>query len=538
MKYIQYFPIPFLEDLVAGKCIPFIGAGFSKNADIPSKMKMPLWDDLGKSLAEHIPDYLYSGALDAISAYEHEFSRAKLVEKISDLLLVNYAKPGATHKAFCEMPFDTVCTTNFEFLLEKSYEIVHRYCCPIVEEDRLAVTPNGPGVNLIKLHGDLHHPRQLIVTEDDYDLFVEKYPLFATYLANLLISKTAFFIGYSLDDPDMRHIWQIVGERLGKLRRLAYTVMINAKPHTIARFERRGIKVINLPGKENEYPQILEQVFKELREYWEEKLIEMSTITEETTLDEFSLPQDAENRLCFFDIPFNLMSFYKSYIFPIVEENGFKPITADEIISIGDTLNAKISALISRANVIVVDISSNYTMHELNLILTRKFDPTRILIVQEDEREFNINISEIYCMYRPKQLHLNPENFINKMRNWFQNIADRLVPILSNEPQRLFDKKEYRASVISAMTFLESELNRANEVMALDTKPPKNKSIHQLLDSILMKEMITSNQASEIKEWMIIRNKLVHSDFVITKPHASRILRGVYEVIEYLHERL
>ncbi|BEH11037.1 MULTISPECIES: hypothetical protein [Geobacter] len=71
--YIKYFPKPFLEDLVQSRCVPIIGAGFSKNADIPAGKSMPLWDDLGKSLKDSLQDYEYSNAIDAISAYSHEF---------------------------------------------------------------------------------------------------------------------------------------------------------------------------------------------------------------------------------------------------------------------------------------------------------------------------------------------------------------------------------------------------------------------------------------------------------------------------------
>jgi len=54
------------------------------------------------------------------------------------------------------------------------------------------------------MHGDIRHPKRLVVTEPDYDDFLTNYPLIATYLSNLLITKTAVFIGYSLDDPDFR----------------------------------------------------------------------------------------------------------------------------------------------------------------------------------------------------------------------------------------------------------------------------------------------------------------------------------------------
>ena len=70
---------------------------------------------------------------------------------------------------------------------------------------------------LLKLHEDVHHPARLVLTEEDYDAFLDKYPLLATYLANPLITRTAVLVGgYSLDDPDFRQVWQVVGERLGK----------------------------------------------------------------------------------------------------------------------------------------------------------------------------------------------------------------------------------------------------------------------------------------------------------------------------------
>jgi hypothetical protein len=78
-KYIEYFPKPFLQDLVSNRCLPIIGAGFSKNADIPKNKKMLDWDELGKAIAQDIQDYKYTNAIDAISAFCHEYSRTNLV---------------------------------------------------------------------------------------------------------------------------------------------------------------------------------------------------------------------------------------------------------------------------------------------------------------------------------------------------------------------------------------------------------------------------------------------------------------------------
>ena len=201
-KHLTVFPKPLLDDLVQGRLVPIVGAGLSRNAVTPAGIVMPIWDDLGKALAAEMPDYSYSAALDAISAYAHEYSRTKLVERLSELLLIDRAHPGKAHRAFCSIPFDVVCTTNFDFLLERQYDTSKRYCRPIIDEDQLAIGIRETSLTLLKLHGDLHHPHRLVVTEEDYDRFLETYPLLSTYLANLLISRTALLIGYSLDDPD------------------------------------------------------------------------------------------------------------------------------------------------------------------------------------------------------------------------------------------------------------------------------------------------------------------------------------------------
>ncbi|WP_434721099.1 SIR2 family NAD-dependent protein deacylase [Pseudomonas syringae pv. actinidiae] len=247
-KYLQFFPKPVLDDLVSGRWLPIVGAGMSLNAHVPSGARPPLWGELGKILESDLADFSSTGPLDAISAYEHEFGRARLMDRLSQILLLHEAQPGEAHRSFCSIPFDIVCTTNFDFLLEHQYRLEPRVVYPILEEEQLSLNASKAGTALLKLHGDLHHPNRMVVTESDYDGFLANYPLFATYLSNLLITKTAVLIGYSLDDPDFRQMWHVVSQRLGRMRRMAYTIVVGAKPSDVARFERRGVKVINLPG--------------------------------------------------------------------------------------------------------------------------------------------------------------------------------------------------------------------------------------------------------------------------------------------------
>ena len=78
-KYLQSFPKPLLDDLVAGRWLPVVGAGFSRNAVLPAAKEMPLWSDLGAHLAKDLDDYAPSTPVDAVSAYEHEYGRPRLI---------------------------------------------------------------------------------------------------------------------------------------------------------------------------------------------------------------------------------------------------------------------------------------------------------------------------------------------------------------------------------------------------------------------------------------------------------------------------
>ena len=72
-KYLKLIPKPVLDNLILGQWLPIIGAGMSRNAAVPVSKKIPLWNDLGRELAKDIDAFSPNNALDAISAYQHEF---------------------------------------------------------------------------------------------------------------------------------------------------------------------------------------------------------------------------------------------------------------------------------------------------------------------------------------------------------------------------------------------------------------------------------------------------------------------------------
>lgn len=560
-SYLKYFPKPVLDDLVNGRWLPIIGAGMSLNAHVASGQRPPLWGELGKLLEADLIDFISTGALDAISAYEHELGRARLMDTLTQLLFIHEAQPGLAHKSFCSIPFDIVCTTNFDFLLEQQYRLGPNVVYPILEEEQLSLNSPKPGISLLKLHGDLHHPKRMVVTEADYDGFLSNYPLFATYLANLLITKTAVLVGYSLDDPDFRQIWHVVSQRLGRTRRLAYTIVVGANQSDISRFERRGVKVINLPGTRDRYGEVLAAAFDELRELMLEKVITVSKVTEEKPLQELSMPRSASSRLCFFSLSLDALPFYKDQVFPALEEIGLVPITADGVISPSDMVIAKLDALIDRSIAIVIDLSSNWTLVELKMALSRVAArkngprPLQLVIVLQAGQQLPQGVDDSLVIYRPDLWATQAELFAS-------DLVIRLGRMLTleREPQgyearRLLNMKEYRAAIVSAVTYLEAMLRdvlrssegaltsaqRLSEGLLTsfthlsDSEPgTRPMSLNMMVRIATKQGIIDPDSAGLLVSWIQIRNNVVHAQepVAVSAKTAKIVVDGIKKIVD------
>ncbi len=495
---------------------------------------MPLWDDLGQALAQEMRNYPYSTPLDALSGFEHEFSRPRLVERLGELLQVRDAQPGNAHGAFCSLPFDVVCTTNLEFLLERQYMLLGRYCWPVIDEDQLAVSRGRTAVTLLKLHGDVHHPGRLVVTESDYDGFLDRYPLLATYLSSLLITRTAVFVGYSLNDPDLRQMRQVIADRLGKGRRAAYAILVAPNPPEIARFERRGVKVVAIPDNGGGYGPTLAEVFHALSSYWNRHVLDPDDIVEEEVRQELTLPNTVPSRICFFSVPHDLQSFYRAHAFPVAESHGLVPMTVEDIVARGDNIAATIGALISRAHAVVVDASSGFTIQEL-AIARAQGKTRRTLVILPAGQRVTSETAGTKRLERPEDVHVDHSRFVSELAAWFSEVGVGLATSRPREPVRLLNQGEFRAAVISAITLLEAAIRRTlSDRRALFSE---RISLGSLLRGELIAELVGPEYVSRVDEWRRVRNRAVHTTEPVDAGVATEIVNGAAELIDRLADR-
>lgn len=514
-KYLKYIPKTLQEDFIDNRVIPFVGAGFSKNAIAPEGASILDWEGLGKKVATYIPNYTYTNAIDALSLFESEFSRTKLIELLARELYVNQLKPGKTHKTFCDLYFDTICTTNFDFLIEQTLNEKHIPFSMVVSEERLPISTNEK-TKLIKLHGDFNHPERMVITEFDYDTYVEKNKILSTYISNLFITKTLLLIGYSFDDSDIRTLWQIIGSRLGKLSTPAYVVLVDASSIEIARFERRNIKVINLPGNKADYPDILNEFFMEIKQVIDDKMPEQMVFTNEKAFEELKMPE-TDNRLCFISAPYQRLSFLKDLLYPILYNHNISPISLDETIMPGEIIIRKIDALISKASMAIVDLSGNNAniMWELGNIMSK--NKLSILIADENQSDnlpFDLQGIPLfkYSLYGDNKhfldsLNISLQEYDKGKKNDSQSAKHYL---------RLFDKGEYNAAVIAVFRFLEITLSRKFKL--------ENASLIGSLNLLNTNNVEDREILSKVKGYRQIRNNIVHNNVNVGKKQANDII--------------
>lgn len=524
--YISYVPKPLLDDFVLNRVVPFVGAGFSKNADIPAELSMPDWDGLGAKVAMEIDDYKYANnALDTLSYYEMLYSRPKLIELLLRELHIGKVQPGSTYKAFCELFTDVVCTTNFDCLLEDAYRSLRQPVSVIATEDRLSIATEGE-TKVLKLHGDVNHPDRMVVTEKDYDVFINNNPILATYVSSLFITNTMLLVGYSLDDFDFRGLWQLVNSRLGQMSRPAYCVMVGATDACIARFRRRNIKVINLPGKIENYKQILRDFFEELKEYVLSK--KKLTSMDEKISEQLIIPVE-ENRLCYLSCSTARLPLVYSMVQPIMENVGITPVRLDQILMPGDNWMNVAKTIMSKTKFAIVDISDNNpnVLFEAGVLQGFK---SNILFIAEDGSPCP-PIAERILNYSFDQDENETNGFL---RDFEQQMKEFLSPDTNEEvfedAERLWNKKEYSACIVLAMSEMEIYLP-TKERLASGKYPALLTRIRRLLEKVKSADESLMEKA---KVCVDLRNRVVHQQYKAQKDEAKWVLefvRNIYEIV-------
>lgn len=207
------WPDYLVEDIARRQTVLFLGAGISKNASSKSGERPPDWKEFLSSVLCRI-----SGDTTFISQLISENDYLTACEMIVNKLgydFYEYAKekflrPGYDshdiHKVIFQLDSRIVATPNVDKIYDtyanqesKSTIIVKNYY-----DDDLADLIRGQDRLIIKVHGTIDKPKNMIFTRKDYANGRCNYSSFYNILSALTLTHTFCFLGCGLSDPDIR----------------------------------------------------------------------------------------------------------------------------------------------------------------------------------------------------------------------------------------------------------------------------------------------------------------------------------------------
>jgi hypothetical protein len=477
---------------------------------------MPDWPALASQLASE-------GGLDATlpgpqvaQEYERRFGRVQLIEAVRRALHLDDARPGKSQVAFCQLPFDTVYTTNFDLLLEAAYSASGRPFRSLVGELQLPFHAGQTATSIIKMHGDLGHEEHIVVTQKDYDRFLEAYPVIATHLSAMLITRTPLFIGYSLTDPDFLSIREVVKSRLGQFERMSYVVQFDASGSDVEAAFGRHVHIINLLSEDRTKDEMLQDLFLDAQrkldsragarlrqsrpDIFEEISPEVSQVAPEPETSAALL--QTTSKLCFVMMPFRepYERVYRDLIVPAIEDAGLSAVRADEISGSG-FLMEQIRAAIQQARLCIADLTDRNpnVLYEVGFA-EAMLKPVILIAGDVSNLPFDVAARRVLCY---------SSDLDSSRQHLREAIAQTLTKDRFAEAERLIAAGSPRGAIAVTAVILEHFLRELANQHDLGLRP--RLSATNMAALLERAGVIDKNTRVAIDEASSIRNRAVHA---------------------------
>lgn len=264
--------------------IIFVGAGVSRNSGVCS------WRELVKEIAEKIGENKCASCeiknvictkcgkeieLCSLDGYSCKLKYDFSAEDFLRIPQHFYESFGSSKKEkkpyyqflkekFCSKKYETniideiiiklqpehIITTNYDHLLENVKDPrVSRYA--IITKDDDILSQKGRNY-IIKMHGDIDDIENIVLKEEDYLNYSQNHIIIETFIKSLLIDKTFLFVGYSLNDNNLKLIMSyidfFVKEKMVENRQPHYLVVDQIKDpvHDIRYWKNKGVELVDL----------------------------------------------------------------------------------------------------------------------------------------------------------------------------------------------------------------------------------------------------------------------------------------------------
>lgn len=201
-KHAEHFIETFVKELEEENVAVFAGAGLSVGAGFVDwkKLLKPIADELGLDIdKEH----------DLISIAQYHLNEKQNRSGLNRALIEQLSpghSPTENHRILARLPVKTYWTTNYDKLLEDSLKAAGKIPDVKFTLDHLKRTMPKRDAVVYKMHGDIEHPDDAVLTKDDYERYESARGQYVTALSGDLVAKMFLFLGFSFTDPNLDYI--------------------------------------------------------------------------------------------------------------------------------------------------------------------------------------------------------------------------------------------------------------------------------------------------------------------------------------------
>lgn len=274
----EQFIREYALSIISGDAAVFIGAGLSRDAGYLG------WTDLLKDKAEEIGLDVEKEKDDLISLAQYYLNNKKQRTQISDAIRNFFApnpnkNPTETHLLLSTLPIRSYWTTNYDRMIERTFELRGISCRAHFNDENLSISTNNAQIVVHKMHGDVENPNTAVIAKEDYETYNDTHEMMLARFKGEMCSKTFLFLGYSFSDPNIHHILARIRKVFDKHAKQHYCIIkkvpkkengkktkdyeykLTKQNHQILDFKNYGVNVL-LVDEYSEITQLLSEVKK------------------------------------------------------------------------------------------------------------------------------------------------------------------------------------------------------------------------------------------------------------------------------------
>lgn len=253
-----------------GRLVPFVGAGVSMAVTWEADGRQhrgPSWSEVVDHachlLGFETPELLRARGTD-LQILEYFGVKRHAYGELTTWLAREFDAPDEAllrsriHGALAALSKCTVYyTTNFDDFLERALRLHGRSSQRIAVEANIAnalqqearSSPSLPTCQVVKFHGDLTNPEQMVLSESNYEDRLQLASTLDHRLRADLLGRALLFLGYSFRDPNVAYLFRRLTTDLGQLPESAsghraYIAVTEPSDFEILLFRERHIQVI------------------------------------------------------------------------------------------------------------------------------------------------------------------------------------------------------------------------------------------------------------------------------------------------------